>query len=796
MKGIFQDVRFAARLFRQRPGFTATAVLTLALGIGANIAIFSVLNGVLIRWLPFPNVDRIVKVSETLGEYRAQPFNPANFLDVQRDTTDVFQALAAFRSLPTATLTGFGEATKVIVTATSPQLFDVMGVAPAMGRPLTIGDVESGARSIVVTDSFWRAKLGGESDAIGRGVELDGQTWTIVGVMPRGVAFPNDVELWKPLIFTPQELAARNSWFLQAVGRLRPNTSLVQANASLTRAMAAVARAHPGPQARSAEATDLRESTVSFVRRDLLFAQGVAALILLIAGVNLANLLLANAIARQHEFSIRVSIGAGRGRLVRQLLAESFVLSAIGGTLGTGIAYVLVPALVAAYPGSLPGRDRITVSVAELLVAVGGAVLTTILFGLAPAILGSRVEPAAGLRATPRVGPSRVTHLLRNALVAAEVVITLSLLAGAALLIKSFATLTAQPVGFDASNVLTANVSLPTPRFPTDEQRRGFFSDLIERVSHEPDVVGVATTLPLPFDGHGIGSMFLWDPANGSPKRLVGDIQYVSPGYLDVLKIRLVDGRFFAADDTSTNPLVAVVNEEFSRVHGVSRDVIGMRFQRGAGAPWITIIGVIANARATFFRQPQPQVIFPLAQSGPGSMTLAVRTRTSPARFVPRLREIVRAADPALPLTSVEALAFIIGDSVAQRRFNMSLLVALASLAVLLSVVGVSGVMTYVVGQRTRELGIRLALGARPSQVQVLVVRQGLMPIIAGIAGGVGGAWFLTTLLKKELFRVTPHDPWPLALASIGLLVVGALACWIPSRRTARIDPIKILKVE
>lgn len=797
MRSFFQDMRFALRLFRRRPGLSATAVMTLALGIGVNVAMFSVINGVLLRDLPFPHPERLVRVGETgTSTDNWQPFNAGNYVDVQRETGDAFQALAAYRIVPAATLTGIGEAVKAGTVAVRPEFFDVLATAPAMGRPLTATDLDTSSRSVVISDGFWRGKLGSDPQVVGRSVELDGQQWTIVGVLAPDAEYPSGVELWKPMVFSANDLAQRNSWSLNVIGRLRPSITLEQANASAKRAMSLVAASHPGPEPRSAIVVNLREDTVSLVRRDLVFVQGVTALILLIACANLGNLLLATATARHREFSVRAAIGAGRARLVRQMLAESFVISAIGGSIGAALAFLIVPALVAAYPGSLPGRERIGVSGFELVVAIGAALLTNVMFGLAPALLASRTKLTNALRPSPGAGASPIARWLRNGLVTAEVVMTLSLVAGAGLLIKSFATLTAQPVGFDTRNVLAAYMQVPTPRFPTEGERLRVFESLLDRLAQEPDVESVATTLPLPFDGSGTGLALRWDPALGFSGSAAASARFVSPRYADVLSVPLLRGRFIAKDDRPEAPLVAVVNESFSRQYGRTRDVIGMRMRRTENGPWITIVGIVADVRANFLQKPRPEIVFPVAQTALAAGNFIIKTRSNPTQFAHRVRQVAHDAYPNVPMGRIEPMDVIVGDSVAQRRFNMSLLVALALLALLLSVIGIYGVMAYVVTQRRREMGIRVALGAHPAQVQALVVRQGLIPIVIGIAGGLAGAWFLTALLTKELFEIKPHDPWTLAASAVAFLAVGLAACWLPARSSSRVNPVEVLRAE
>jgi len=793
-----QDVRFALRLFRRRPGISAVVVVMLALGIGVNVAIFSVINGVLLRDVSLPHPEQLVRVGETDANDRTpEQFNAGNYLDVQRETRDAFQALAAYRVVPAATLTGVGDAVKAGTMAVRPEFFDVLGVAPAMGRPLTAADLDTSSRPVVISDGFWRGKLGSDPRVIGRRIELDSEAWTVVGVLANGAEYPAGYDLWKPLLFSAADLAHRNGWDLSVIGRLRASVTVDQASAALQRAMDLVAVSHPSPQPRSAAALSLREDATAYVRHDLWFVQGVAMLILLIACANLGNLLLATATARHQEFGVRTAIGASRGRLIRQMLAESLAVSTIGGSIGAALAFLLVPALIAAYPGDLPGRERISVSGLELLGAVGAIVLTSVVFGLAPALLASRTRLTHALRASAGGGTSQVARWLRSGLVTAEVVMTLSLLAGAGLLMKSFVTLTAQPVGFDARNVLTAYLQVPTPRFPTAPERLRVFENLIDRLAQEPDVESVASTLPLPFDGSGRGAGLRWDPAFGQTGFPLVAERFVSPQYADVLSVPLLSGRFISNADRADAPLVAVVNEAFVRQYGNARNVIGMRVARRADAsPWITIVGVVADVRATYLQRPRPEMLFPLAQTALTAGTFVIKTRSSPAQFAQRVRALAHDAYPNVPLGRIEPLSHIVGDSVAQRRFNMSLLAALASLALLLSAIGIYGVMAYAVTQRRREMGIRMALGAQPSQVESLVIRQGLMPIALGIAGGLAGAWFLTALLKKELFEIQPHDPSTLITATLLFFVVGLAACWLPARRSARVNPVEVLRAD
>jgi predicted permease len=793
-----QDVRFAVRLFRRRPGFSATAVITLALGIGVNIATFSVVNAVLIRPLPFPAANQLVRVAESsIDEPRPSAFNPANFLDVKRQTKEAFSSIAAYRRIFAVTLTSAGaEAVHVKAVIVQPEFFDVLGVPVALGRPITQADVDAKSRSVVISGPFWRARLGADPGVIGRPIELDGQSWTVVGVMPDGHEFPANNEVWETLAFTPADLASRNDWNLTVIGRMRPGITLDAANAAVKLAMDVVGRTSPGPMPRTAVVLDQQGDLTSTVRGSVLFIQGVAALVLLIACANLANLLLAAATVRHHEFSIRASIGAGRGRLVRQLLAESFVIAAAGATSGAVLAALLVPLLVAAFPGYLPGRELVAVRWPELAVAVVAAFATSLVFGILPAITASRSAGAAARQAENRVGPTRFASLTRNALVAAEVTITLALVAGSLLLIRSFAALTSQEVGFSSQNVTTASLELPSGRFPTDADRRRVFETLLDRLTAEPDIESVATTFPLAFDGASMGSKQRWDPALNMTTPLSFERHYVSPGYLDVMAVPLIRGRFFSTDDRDGSPPVVVVNEAFARKYGTTRDVIGMRFVTSDDKPMTTIVGVVADTRTNFWRPTPSDVMFPLSQTGLGMGSFVIRSRSSADAIGRRFRDILSATFPFVPVDEIAPLSDVIHSSVSVQRFNMALLAGLAVLALVLSVVGIYGVMAYVVSQRRREMAIRMALGAGAAQVRSLSVRQGLAPIVIGIAAGLVGAWFFTTLLKKELFQIQPHDPWTLIAATLLFFLVGLAACWLPARRSGHVNPVEALKAD
>lgn len=787
MRSFMQDIRFALRFFRRRPAFTTAAVLTLALGIGINVAAFSIVDGVLLRWLKLPRPEQVVRLAETDGRAK-QPLSAPSFSSLRDSSRNVFQSLAAYRVIA-ATLTGSGDAVSVPIAYVSPQFFDVIGVAPVLGRPLTDDDAANGS-AVVIAQRFWRGRLGGDPAAVGRTLEINDTRVTIVGVMPDFAVFPANAEMWRPLVLTPEESRSIGNRGLLAIGRLKPGLDVATANAMMAHANNGYPDDSPYRKF-GAAVINLRDDSVEYVRNDLLFVQGVALIVLLIGCANVANLLLAAASARQHELSIRAAIGAGRRRLIRQLLAESLALSSIAGAIGLVIAMWLAPAVLSAYPLDLPGLERINISLRELALAFGAAVGTTLLFGLVPAILASCADLSAVLRSGPRTGSTRLARGFRWALVSSEVVLTLTLLAGAALLVRNYSKLTSQPIGFDPNHVLTAQIVLPASRYPDESSRRAAFDRAIDSVRRQPGVVDVATTMPLSFDGIGMGEAFKRVDGAASDALIVSSSQKVSDDYLRVFRVPLLRGRFFTTSDTVGSQPVLVVNEQFAAKYSPGRDVIGTRLSRNGKI--FEVIGVVADGRFNYYQKPKPFVLMSTNQEDTSVAKLAVRTIGDPDDFARTLQSILRGIDPKI-VTAPLSLEALVGKTVAQKRFNMSMLTGLACLAVVLAVIGIYGVMSYVVSQQEREMGIRLALGARPSSVQRLMVGQGLKPMLAGIAGGLGGAWYLTTLLRRELFEMTPHDPWPLALVAIGLLGVGLLACWIPSRRAARIDPASTLR--
>jgi putative ABC transport system permease protein len=797
LQGIWQDARLGLRLLRREPGFAVAAILTLAICIGANVAIFSVLHGVIFMKPLLADPDEVVDV-RNLGKASYSPLSPGDFLDLREGTRDAFSAFAATTMPRPAVLTDVGDARIVQVVAATSDIFAVMKAAPVLGRTLAPDDPAVDG-PVVLAYRFWQSVLAGRRDVLGRTLVLDGVPHMVVGVLPKNVELL-DTDLFTPLVFTAKERATRNSFYLQGFARLRPGVTPAQAGEALSVVTARIddSGASLRDQSFRTTAQRLQEERASQMRGKVEVAQGAALLVLLIGCANLANLLLVRASRRRREFSVRGALGAARGRLARQVLTESLVLGVVGAAAGILVATWLVPVLVGAYPGELPNAGRIGVDLPALGVALGLSLLTCLVFGLAPAVAVSRTDLVSATRAAAASSPGRGVRLFRSGLVTAEFSLALVLLLGAGLLVRSFARLTGEPVGFVPDSVLTAEVTLPYATY-SDDRRREFFDTLLDGLNHDPGVVRAAGATSLPFSLGDAGMALRNEPADGQPRFLGTTVRIVSREFFEALGTPIVQGRGFGPDDRVSSPRVAVVNESFAQRYGPA--VIGLRLQETPTSESMTVVGVSADTRAVYNAPPRPEAYLLLDQAAAAgikrpSLRLVVRTREAPDRFAAALRDRIRALDPNLPLTHVAALAELMSNSVAARRFNAGLMLALALIAAGLAALGIYGVTAYVVGLRTREVGIRLALGARRSQVRRLVARQSLWPLIAGCAIGLSGAWILAGLMRVELYRIAPHDARTFVTAGLVLCGIGLLASWLPTHRTARVDPASVLRAE
>lgn len=793
---LLQDIRQSVRALRARPALTAVAVLTLALGIGANTAIFSAVHAVLLRGLPYPQAAQIVSIYATHRKYNfdhgvERPEDIQYWMDHAQTT-----ALIAPIDGGSATITTGGEPDRLRYSSVTPEFFQVMQVAPAIGRVFTRDEVIAREQVVVVSDALWRSRLGGQTNLSELTIDLNGQPWRVIGVMPAEFKFPSQIAMWRPFDFA----SAQKAWYLGSVARLKPGVTLKTAQQDFDRMAAELERQSPKARAdRGFNVVGLREDLAYRSLDGLKLLQGVVALVLLIACVNVANLMLAQASGRLHEFSVRAAIGASRTRLVRQLLTESIMLSLIGAALGAAIAVPGVRALVAAAPPFLlPYPDEIGVNWTVLGFTAALAAATGVLFGLAPAVMLSAPNLARTVGQGVRTASAGLSlsrrQFFRGGLVAVETALALVLLVGGGLLVRSFALLSAQAPGFQPENLLTAQISLPAARYATSEARHQFWSDLSARLASVPGVSAVTLSNALPFSNWEWQSDFKVDGREDIPNNGAG-IREVSPGYFDALGISILTGRGVTAEDRAGAPAVAFVSDAFVKRHMAGLDPVGHRIKLGRTDPWLTIAGVVASTRhMNLAEELRPEIYVPAAQSdGQTTMMVALRGSNTAALTQP-LRAIVKALDPQLPVQSLKTMTELIDASAAQPRFLMTLLALFATLAAVLAAIGVYGVMSFLVSQGRREIGIRMALGARPGQVQRRLVGQGLRVVLLGAAVGVAAALLLTKLLKSQLFETQPNDPLTIVTVTTLLVAAAGLACWIPARRTSRINPTESLR--
>ena len=800
------DLRYAVRMLAKSPAFTAVAILTLALAIGANSAIFSVVNAVLLRPLPYPQSEQLVRVFGKQPQLDLAPSSPANFLD-WRAENEVFTHIATWVGQG-FNLTGTDKPERVIGARVSFDLFRLLGVQPALGRDFAAEeDGDGGERVVILSYDFWQRRFAGDPSAIGRTITLSDQAYTIVGVMPRGFAFPSPrAQIWTPVAFNPAERATRDTNFIEVVARLKPGVSLEQARAN----MSAVAQrqAERYPQTNSGlgvTVVSLQEHMVGNVRPMLVVLLGAVAFVLLIACANVANLLLGRAAARQREMAIRSALGASRSRVVRLLLTESVLLAVLGGAIGLLLAGWSLDLLLSLMPADLPFVAEIGVNRTVFLFTAAVSVLTGILFGLAPAWQVSKSDLNEGLKESGRGGsggPRR--HRIRALLVISEVALSLVLLIGAGLMIRSFARLLAVDPGFKADHVLTAFVSLPASKYSERQAQVAFFDRLLERLRNVPGVnaAGIVTNIPL-YGGSSTGF-----DVDGRPEALPGqrpmtDYRLTSPDYFTSMGMRLVKGRAFSHHDNESAPGVVIINETLAARYFAGEDPIGKRLNlSGDPEDRREIVGVIADVRNYGVdAEVKPEVYVPFLQSAPeylasqtSAMTIVVRSAIDPTGLAAALREQVQALDKDQPVSAIKTMERYLAESMLPRRFSMLLLGAFAGLALVLAAVGIYGVIAYTVTQRTREIGIRIALGARGGDILRLVFSNAIATTVVGVGIGLGAAFALTRLLQSLLYQVTATDPIVFATIPLLLFAVAAIATYLPARRAMKVDPITALR--
>jgi putative ABC transport system permease protein len=801
------DLRYALRTLGRAPGFTAVAVLTMALGIGATAAIFSAVNGVLLRPLPYPDADRITVLwlnNEQEGIERDVTSYPM-FEDWSESAS---YAAVAGHSTTTGTFTGDGDADLHAGAWVTGDFFRVLGVPPALGRALDRTNTVSGENQVVVlSHGLWTRRYGADPLVVGRTVTINGSPLEVVGVMPRGFSYPDGAEYWAPLAPAAEEWAtlteSRNALWLSVLGRLHEEVPVERAAAELDGIMARLADEGLTAPGNGVLVEPLRDTVVGGVRPALLVLLGAVVFVLLIACANVANLLLARGARRRRELSVRAALGASGRRLARQALVESLVLGAIGGTAGLGLGLLGTSALVALSPQDLPRLDGVRVDGLVVGFAALVALATGLLFGLAPAWQASKSGIAASLRDSSR-GSGRGMSRVRPALVMVEVALAVVLLVGAGLLLRSFAALQTVDPGFQTERTLSFRVIVGSAAYPEPERVRNFQQELLERVGALPGVEAVtaANTLFLSrLPNMGAVAIEGRPPAGDLDPITAVTNDFVAPGFFRTMGMPMVQGRSFEPGDVADGMQVVVVNETFVRRLMPGEEPIGRRFTRGnpenPDAVWQTIVGVVADSRRAGLAEPiRPEAYRPITQVAPRSIEVLVRTAGPPLDVAPQARALLRELDPNMPMAQLRTVEAAMAEAVATRRFVMMLLAGFAALAVALAAIGIYGVLAFLVGERTRELGIRFALGADRRTVIGMVLRQSLRYVLPGLALGALGALALTRLLQAQLFGVEPTDPVTFGAVLTLLLAVALLASWVPARRAASVQPVEALRQE
>lgn len=801
------DLRYALRMLLKNPGFTAIAIIALALGIGANTAIFSVVNTVLLRPLPYKDPEQLVMVWEDASKIGYPRDTPAaaNYVD-WRDQNQVFEGVAAIAE-ESFNLTGAGDPERLEGRTVSAKLFPILGVEPQVGRVFTAEEDQPGAQRVVLLSyGLWQRRFGGDPSIVGKPLTLNGESYTVVGVMPARFQFPSaDDQLWVPIAFTPEQAANRNRHYLEVIGRLKPGVTLQQAQTEMSTIATRLQQQYPESNAEvGAAVTSLHEHLVGDIRPALLILLGAVGLVLLIACANVANLLLARAAVRQKEIAVRVALGARRLRLVRQFLTESVLLSSVGGIVGLVIAYSGLFLLRSFIPENISQARQISIDLRVLGFTLFVSVATGVIFGLAPAIQAVRFNQGETLKEGGRDAAAGGSgKRLRSVLVMAEVAISLVLLIGAGLLINSFLRLRNVDPGFRTDNLLTMKIVLPEPKYEAFKSREAFYSNLVQRVQSLPGVrsAAVTTNLPLYRQGNSISVRIEGRPDPPPGQELIVVTRIISPAYFDTMSIPLLSGRKITDQDIETTPNVAVISETMARRVWPNEDPVGKRIAAGrisSDQDWINVIGVVKDVRQVeLTKEPRPQMYLSYRQAGFfTSDDLVVKTDVDPSSMVATVRNAVWEIDKDLPVSDIRTMEEILANSIARQRFSMLLLAIFAGVALVLAGVGIYGVMSYSVAQRTHEIGIRMALGAQTGAVLKLAVVYGMKLVFIGIAIGLVAAFALTRLMATLLFGVTPTDPTTFTLISLLLVAVAALASYVPARRATKVNPIVALRYE
>jgi putative ABC transport system permease protein len=797
---LLQDIRYGVRSLRKNPGFAAIAVLTLALAVGANTAIFSVVDTVLLRPLPFKDPARLVWATEHFA------FGPSTVVSADfpawKDRNHVFEQIGAFGGTSGANLTGAGEPSRVTVTKVTTGLFSMLGVQPVAGRTFLADEAKQDQEHVaLLNETLWRNRFRADPRIIGGAIRLDGAGYIVVGVMPASVR--PQADLWTPLALDAEIFSPHSPrWMmLAAVGRLKPGIEMSQAQSDLQVITHQMDKEYP-PQAaqfrahETVEVIPLHELLVQNVRSLLLILLGTVGFVLLIACANVANLLLSRSIVRGREIAVRAALGAGRLRLVRQLLTEGLLLATIGGVLGSITGLWATKILRQLIPASLPADVRLDPRIFGFSAVI--ITLALFLFGLIPALIASRTDVNETLKdGGLRLGVSPGTHRLRGLMSAGEIALSLILLVGAGLLLRSFLRLTEVALGFDPNGLLIATVERPLTAAFDSQQHSAFFQASLERIRKLPGVQEAALTQRYPLGPPHNATMMLrvQGAENFRPPQPIS-VTEISPDYFHVMRIRLLKGRTFSDRDVASAQGATIINESLARMVFGMREPVGQHISSSPPpAPWSEVVGVVADMRDNAIEEgPAPEIFVPYLQQPSFSMTFVLRTASNPQMLAGAVREAVQSIDRNQPLSDTTTMDEVIAKSVAPRRFRMLLLGLFALLALLLAVIGVYGVIAYSSSQRTHEFGVRIALGADRRDILNLVVRQGFKLALLGVSSGVIGALILTRFLSSLLYKVSPHDPLTFAGVATLLMIVALAASYIPARRAMRVDPMVALR--
>ncbi len=809
METVLQDIRYAWRILLRSPGFTIVAILSLALGIGATTAIFSVVDAVILKPLPYPQPEQLVQLwmrFTGIGIPNDHNWVSApEFVDLQQNKS--FSQIAAIdEESYNVNVSGVPE--RIDSAVVSPSFFPLLGVQAQHGRVFLPEEGRAGHEHVLLlSDGLWRRRFGADPAVLGRKLLMNGQSYLVVGVLPRGFQFPRDAEVWTPLVFSADDLSPNNrgSHGLLAIARIQPGLSLEQARSDMAAVSRRIVEQNPGYPYKdfnfSVLLVPLLQQEIGDIKTALWVLMGAVSLVLLIACGNVANLLLVRASARQREIAVRLALGAARGRLLRQLLTESLILALAGGAAGLALAYAALRLLMAG-AASFPRVAETRMDMGVLLFAILVSVATGLLFGLAPAFHSARHATRQTLQEGSRGTAGGASQRLRSALAVAELALSLALLAGSGLLIRSFLRLQEVDAGFRPDGVLTMRISLPEQKYAKPEQTRAFYRELLDRIRRLPGVDAAGGASGLPLSGTGWSGTTTIDTQAVPQKETTPetDQRPAIPGYFEAMGIPLVRGRYFDQRDTETSATVAIVDETLANTYWPRQDAIGQRIKQGgrqSSNPWRVVVGVVRHVRYRTLESPsRMELYWPYAQTGfaLGSMSLAIHTTADPRMLANAVEKQVLALDPDQPVYRIRTMHELMAESVARRRLSMLLLAGFAGVALLLSAVGIYGVMSYSVARRAREMGIRMALGARSGNILWLVLGQSLWLTAAGLSIGIAGSLVLTRFLASLLFHVKATDPFTYLIVALFLAVVAQVASLVPAYRATTIDPANALR--